>query len=68
MKKHDFYSRYPNIPLPKRHLIAPISVFNPNREYSPAILYQRIQKIDHEIAQLTKEQNELLEIADKYIP
>ena len=68
MKKHDFYRRFANVPLPNRHLVTPISVFRPNKEYSPATLYYRIKEIDQKIAELNKERDELLEIADKYIP
>jgi hypothetical protein len=66
MKKHEFYAQYANIPLSgKNSRFLKRRYGNWNK--SPQELYDDIRGIDYEIDKLQREEETLLEIADKII-
>lgn len=65
MKKHIFYQKYANIPLPHRYLVSSGTIEHEFKDAkSPDELYQEIHDLDNVIARATLRQEELLEIAD----
>ncbi len=65
MKKHEFYSQYANLPLEKRFIFLDFAKHN---TLTMLGVYQQIHDLERQLKPLQNRQDELLEIAEKFIP